>query len=342
MMGGGERYILSIASILSQKYEVYLWGDKDIAEKSSLIFDIILERVHFLPANLLRRQNLFNRFINLRQYNLFFYMTDGSLFFSGAGKNYLIIQSPLHIPKPSFLNSFKLANWHIICYSKFMETVIRTRLRDNIKLSTLAPCINIKSSKKQKKENIILSVGRFFPYPHDKKHDVLIRIFKKNLRKYFSDWQLVIAGGLTEEGGKKIFENLKGESVGFPIKIIANPSSSELVKLYQSSKLYWHAAGFGEDLDQYPEKAEHFGIAPIEAMAVGCVPLVFNGGGLKDIVQEAKGGYLWNSLEELVGKTVGLITNENLLNRQANLAKRKATDYFCDKFYEKLEKIIKR
>jgi len=342
MMGGGERYILSIASLLSQKYEVYLWGDEDILEKSRLTFNINLERVHLLSGDLLRRQNLFNRFMSLRQYNLFFYMTDGSLFFSGAGKNYLIIQSPLHIPRQSVLNSIKLLNYHLICYSKFMESIIRDRLGRKIRISTLAPCIDVKTNAKRKKENIILSVGRFFPYPHDKKHSVLVGIFKKNFEKHFSDWQLVIAGGLTEEGGNKIFEDLKKKSAGFPIKVIVNPSSAELVKLYQRTKLYWHAAGFGEDLVRYPERAEHFGITPLEAMANGAVPLVFNAGGLKDIVCEAQGGYLWNSPEELVDKTVHLITNEKLLNEQAIIAANVAKNYSCDTFYEKLEKIIER
>lgn len=340
MMGGGERYILSIASILSQKYEVYLYAGEDIGEKANSMLGINLDRVHFLPANLLHRQNVFERFINLRQYGLFFYMTDGSVFFSGAGKNCLIIQSPLHIPKKSFLNWVKLSNWQIICYSNFIKSAIQGKLGDKIKLSTLAPCINIKSGTKQKKENIILSVGRFFPYPHDKKHAVLIDLFKKNFKKYFSNWKLVIAGGLTEAGGKKMFEDLKKKSAGFPIEVVANLSSNQLTKLYQKSKLYWHAAGFGEDLAKYPEKAEHFGIAPIEAMAAGTIPLVYNGGGLKDTINDGEGGYLWNNLDELVQKSVNLINNEELLSQQQIKAYEKSADYSRDKFYEKLDKII--
>ena len=33
-----------------------------------------------------------------------------------------------------------------------------------------------------------------------------------------------------------------------------------------------------------PIKFEHFGIAPIEAISAGCIPVLFNGGGLNEIV----------------------------------------------------------
>ena len=33
-----------------------------------------------------------------------------------------------------------------------------------------------------------------------------------------------------------------------------------------------HAAGFGVDADEFPERLEHFGITPIEAASFGCIP----------------------------------------------------------------------
>lgn len=341
--GGGERYIFSIADTLSKKYATYLYADRVIKEESLDRFGISLDKVHFLSADLLEKQNLLKRYNSLRQYDLFIYMTDGSIFFSGAKKNLLVVQSPLHIPKSNFLNNLKLTNWQIICYSQFMKTIIQKNLGKNIKISTLAPCIDVSGNGKkiEKKENIILTVGRFFPYPHDKKQGVLINIFKHACKKYFSDWKLIIAGGFTEEGGRNILTQLKDMARGFPIEIMINLSASTLNKLYKKAKIYWHATGFGEDLEKYPERAEHFGIAPLEAMAHGAVPLVYNGGGLKDIIIDGKDGYLWSTSDELVKKTYNLITNDNKLFYEITVrAISKANQYSCDKFYAKLEKII--
>lgn len=342
ILGGGERYILTFATVLSKKYDVYLYADKDIGEMSSQRFSLPLTGIHFSNVDSIYKSNLFKRYKDLRPYELFFYMTDGSLFFSGARRNFLIIQSPLQVPNLSMLNRLKLANWQIICYSKFMEDIIRQRLGKSVKIYALAPGINIPRNElnEEKKENIILSVGRFFPFPHDKKHDMLIDAFKTYYDKYFQGWKLIIAGGLTEEGGREILNKLQSQSKGLPVEIYTNLSADNLTKLYSRAKIYWHAAGFGEDLHEYPEKAEHFGIAPLEAMANGVIPFVYYGGGLKDIIREGQGGYLWSTQEELVKKTSNLINDGRLLNRQRITASFKAKDYSSGRFYEKLEKII--
>lgn len=342
ILGGGERYILSIARALSRENEVYLYADKQIKKSSFEKFGIVLKRTHFLPVNILYKQNFLKRYYHLRQYDLFLYMTDGSIFFPGAKKNFLLIQSPLHIPEIDYKNRLKLSSWQIICYSQFMKDIISKRLGNRSKIFTLAPCIDLPNNKKlsDTKENIILSVGRFFPFPHNKKHLALIDIFKSGYDKYFYGWKLVIAGGLTEEGGRQILAQIKEKTKEFPIEIMVNLPSSKLLQLYQKAKIYWHAAGMGEDLEMYPEKAEHFGIAPLEAMAYGAVPVVFNGGGLKDIITDGQGGYLWNSKEELIDKTYSLIIDDKLWQQEGTKAKKEAENYTCDKFYEKLEKII--
>lgn len=341
IFGGGERYLLSIASALSKKADVFIYSDKDIAQKALSIFGISLKGVHFLPESFIRSQNILKRFISFRKYDLFFYMTDGSLFFSAAQQNFLIIQSPLHIPKLTLVNSLKLSNWHILCYSQYMKNIIEKKLGTAIKISILSPCIDLSINRyePEQKENIILSVGRFFQHPHDKKHDMLIDLFKAHYKNLFSGWRLIIAGGLTEEGGKSILADLEEKSKGLPVEILVNLPSAKLVELYQKAKIYWHAAGFGEDLNLYPERAEHFGIAPLEAMMSNVVPLLYNAGGLRDIVG-GQDDYLWNTREELTEKTVRLIQNDKLLSRLSEEAHEKALFFSCDKFYEKIDKVI--
>ena len=45
-----------------------------------------------------------------------------------------------------------------------------------------------------------------------------------------------------------------------------------------------HAAGFGVDADEFPERLEHFGITPIEAASFGCIPVVYGQGGPREVV----------------------------------------------------------
>lgn len=328
ILGGGERYLLTIAKMLSNDYEVFLFSDHALKDKARVTFNISLDKVHFLSN------------ASFKNFHIFFYMTDGSLFFPSAKKNFLIIQSPAHIPKFSLLNRLKLINWNILCYSQYMEKIIKGKLRKSATI--LPPCINIDRfrSNWREKENIILTVGRFFPYPHNKKHDLLIDVFKKNYQKYFSSWKLIIAGGLTEDSGKKILSDLKRKSTGFPIEILVNIPFSQLVKLYRLSKLYWHAAGFGEDIETHPERAEHFGITTLESMAAGCVPLVYDAGGQKDIVMNDQNGFLWSSEEELVNKTRLLINNTQLLQDLSKRAEKRVQNFSCAKFYEELDKLI--
>lgn len=343
IFGGGERFLLTIAEYLSKNNHVTLYTDRDIKNKSKEIFEIPLDRVIFIPTNSLYRQNLLKKYFSFRQYDLFFYMTDGSLFFSSSKRNFLIVQSPSHIPHNNLLNQLKLYNWKILCYSKFMKDIIEKKIiREAI---LLPPGIDAKIFQKglSNKKKVILTVGRFFKFPHSKKQDVLVEWFIKYYRSNFKGWRLVVAGGLTEGSGDEVVERIKKKARnGYPIELIINPSFLKLVELYKSSSIYWHAAGYDEDLKTHPERAEHFGITTLEAMAGGSVPVVFNAGGQREIVSNGQNGYLWSSEDELVEKTNLLISNSSLLNELSQKAKVYVENFSCNKFYEKLETIINR
>jgi len=45
-------------------------------------------------------------------------------------------------------------------------------------------------------------------------------------------------------------------------------------------------------------KGEHFGITIVEAMSAGCVPVVHDSGGPKEIVNGER-GFRWQNLEEI-------------------------------------------
>ena len=75
---------------------------------------------------------------------------------------------------------------------------------------------------------------------------------------------------------------LKQRAEGYPIDLLMDVPGPELRRLFQTATIFWHAKGYGVDPDVNPEHMEHFGIVVVEAMAAGCVPFVFAGGGQRE------------------------------------------------------------
>jgi glycosyltransferase involved in cell wall biosynthesis len=337
--GGGERYFLQIASTLSKYHDVFIFGDPKIREITFNILNLSLEKVNFIPATEITRRNFISRYFFTRGFNTFIFMTNGSTFFSGAARNFIIIQSPLHIPSDSLLTRMKMKSTEIICYSEFMKEIIIARLKRPA--IVFPPCIDLSVYRTAgtEKKNIILTVGRFFRQLHAKKQEKLVEIFIKNYDRYFQGWRLVVAGGLRENSGKKLVQQLKEQVRGYPVEIVVNAPSRELTGLYRSARMYWHATGFGEDLENHPEMAEHFGITILEAMAAKAVPLAFNAGGVRDIIDHKKNGYLWNTEKELVKYSSELCQMEAIREKLTLQAEIDVRRFSCTNLYEKLQAI---
>lgn len=335
ILGGGERYILSMASILADGHQVDVFGNQELQEKAQFFLGLDLKKVNFIPWITSKT----SRMIESRKYDRLFYVTDGSLFVSLARKNFLIVQVPQkNMYTWDFKIKAKLALWpNVLVYSKYVKNYIDRWWHTNALV--FPPAIDSSEFKTTQKENIILSVGRFFPLPHSKKQEALVAEFKNLYQKGLKDWKLILAGGVDKDG-EKYFQSVKDQAKGLPIELYPNVSREKLLQLYGSAKLYWHAAGFGEDLVEHPERAEHFGITTLEAMVSGCVPLVFPSGGQKEIVKNHTNGLYWESSKELGKKTLSLIKNQTLYNHLSNRAREKAKDYDIKKFAKKLTDLI--
>jgi hypothetical protein len=80
-MGGGERYMLSIAMHLSLTHQVTLFADASIAQQAKKFFGMDLGNITFIPPGQISASGQFNRFRTLSKFDVFFAMTDGSVFF---------------------------------------------------------------------------------------------------------------------------------------------------------------------------------------------------------------------------------------------------------------------
>ena len=126
----------------------------------------------------------------------------------------------------------------------------------------------------------VIYVARFIPI---KRHEIM-----KKLATDLPEYEFVSVGGLIE-GEKGWFEKFS-ENLPKNYMLNTNLPGSELIKTLHDSRVYVHLM-----------EGEHFGIAPIEALAGGCVTLVHNSGGMKEFIPEE---FRWESYGDLKEKIV--------------------------------------
>jgi len=329
-LGGGERFTASFIKVLADKgYVVDIeWKDKSLVRKIEDRFGITLKNTKVVKD--IKRGD---------GYDVCYWITDGSIPLLKSRNNILNFQEPFKgVNGDSLINRMKLVRINSsICYSKFVKKIIDKEYR--IKSKIVPPAIDIERFKSRKKENVILYVGRFSTLKQSKNQDVLIKVFKTMCDKGLKGWRLVLAGGV-EVGVGDFMEELKNLSEGYPVEIVESPTLKELESLYGKAKLFWSATGYGVDEIESPGKMEHFGITIVEAMSAKAIPLVFGGGGHKEIVKNGKSGYLWLTKKELTNKTLRLIKDKNLLNKMSKSALKSAERFGYERFEKKVLEII--
>lgn len=88
------------------------------------------------------------------------------------------------------------------------------------------------------------------------------------------------------------------------------------------------------------KKVEHFGISTIEAMSSQGVPVVVGKGGLKEIVEHGENGFLWQTEDELIGDTMKLIENKEMMAAMQKKARSRAQYFSKEKFAQTLKEMI--
>ena len=110
----------------------------------------------------------------------------------------------------------------------------------------------------------------------------------KKLAADLPSYEFVSVGGLIE--GEKGWFNKFSENLPQNYTLKTNLPGSDLVKMLHDSRVYVHLM-----------EGEHFGIAPIEGLASGCITLVHNSGGMKEFIPEE---FRWKSYDDLKEKIV--------------------------------------
>lgn len=342
-LGGGEKYMITIAKCLSENNKVSVfWNNKDDLNKVAKRFGLDISKI-VLEKNIFSSSYpIFKRCLESLKYDAIIVLSDGSIPFVLSKKLFIHFQQPfpaVRLSLKTILKKMKVTSF--FCNSNFTKSFIDKEFKINSKV--LYPPIDIKH-KIIKKENVILHVGRFRVINTSsddfKKQEIMIDTFKTIVDRGIRNWKFVLAIGLRQEDEYK-FANLQKGAKGYPIEFLININSEELVNIYSKSKIYWHASGYGENLDKNPELAEHFGISTVEAMGGGAVPVVINAGGQKEIVESNESGFLWNSLEEFMKKTIMLIKDPKLLDKMSKNAVKRSEAFSGKRFRNELKDIVR-
>ena len=372
-IGGSESMVAVLAEALSREHQVELLhhipalsADR-LAESSGTDLSNVRLRYfepdynpterHRDPRRRYEASRKWNAALS-EPYDLFIAVMHGKPPFCHADKGVLVVLYPTHtehyvqIRGKSLIRSalrrpfeYLYQNWE---WKKRMEgyqlkTAISdfsrlwTQRRWNIDCEVAHPPVD-NHFRHVEKASIILSVGRFAIEweGHTKKQLEMLTAFRQMDEEGLQDWEYFCVGGLRDApGNRAYFERLCSIGAEGRARVIANVKRDELKSLYERASIFWHAAGYGEDENVNPVLMEHFGIATVEAMAAGCVPVVINKGGQREIVEHGINGFLWNTLEELKEYTSVLISDGQLRARMSESARLRA------KFFSREEAVAK-
>lgn len=195
-----------------------------------------------------------------------------------------------------------------------------------------------------KRERSILYVGRVHP---EKGLELLLEAFQRLVEAGVSGWKLVIVGPAEFRfggGGTEYLTALQTrfQAIGGSVEWVGPIFDNEALKQYYDRSM----------LFVYPslaEKGETFGLAPLEAMARGCVPIVSDLACFRDFIEPNVNGYVFdhrtdqraqnlaNTIREVTVSLENLYTTQqNSLETATRFTIPKVAKLFLDDFQELL------
>jgi glycosyltransferase involved in cell wall biosynthesis len=311
--GGGERYLLTLATALTESHDVFL---ATLFPYSRLRLHGIgaelgldVSRLHMRQWGRIEREGPFD--VQVTMGNQICPDVDGC-----AAVNIYHCQFPFPQSRnPSDEEMARLETYDVLLVnSEYTALHSRAALcADRLPerpIHVLHPPVELLASG-EKQLHRILSVGRFFTGGHTKRQDLLIDAFKALCERSDDPLELHLAGSSTPNNdAMQYLSDLMAAAEGYPIHFHVNCSPSALRDLYASAAIYWHGTGLGVDLVANPSAAEHFGIAIVEAMSAGAVPFSLASGGIREVIRSGENGFLYRNQDDLVEQTLAFLRDD--------------------------------
>ncbi len=150
----------------------------------------------------------------------------------------------------------------------------------------------------EKRSNTIITVGRFVPH---KRIDLMIKLFRDYIKPKVPDSRLIVIGIPDVRYMDYYNEIYKLAEETRDVEVITKAlSEEEMIRYYSDSKVYVHL-----------RLGEHFGMAPVEAMSQGVIPVIPRASGLAELVTHSKDGFLFDNERELVEYVIQILNMDH-------------------------------
>lgn len=339
IVGGGEKHAFQLCDYFIKKgYELTIFWDVDLRKQLEEKLRLKLpEHITWLPK--LTTYSALQKMSVLRNFDVLVYVTDGSYFFSTAKQTLAFCMVPERkLYRMTAKNKLRTFRWKWVCNSQFTQQYLENW---GIDAKVIYPIVSITPSKPRKTQSgttlTFLSVGRFFTHLHSKRHDAAVAWFVSFITAHpaYAGSKLVLVGGLKKED-QKYFDSLRKFTINHPNVIFKpNVPSHELESWYLRADYYLHFAGWQVNESAHPERTEHLGITPLEAMAYGSIPFCYKSGGIREVVNDGENGFTFRSLEELSQKVIKVNRDPQWQARLREAGAKTVVDTFSDVAFEK-------
>ena len=354
MMGGGERVAIhSIIAALTEGHEVVLISEEFDVKKFEDFFgcDGLFSKIQrytyptfepFAPGFILYQRLRYYqkelRGLLLKDRNFQLVLSTQDVGFVGSERLAPLVQycyypeyflhleshpsSPLwtiyYWPATRFYRDRIRIVDQFLSVSEFTRNLIKARWGRESK-TLYPPCpVGSYTATNTSREDLVVTVGRFSP---EKRMHVFADIARS-----LPNFKFVIIGSISGQG-EKYYEWLRRNSPG-NVSFVLSPLR-KVRDILARAKVYVHCA-----------KNEHFGITIVEAMAAGCVPIVHDSGGPREIVTDDV-GYRWRASPEAVGQISGLFEDEELRQRLSKSASTRAHMFRPEAFESGFRRVLK-
>jgi glycosyltransferase involved in cell wall biosynthesis len=337
--GGGERATFALASALARqghRVDVFTIEEKvPTHERIQSFFGPGLDGFGIVsvagagPDRATRHAALRER---LAAYTVFVNHSAASDFPNPCPLGVYSVMFPFQAPGP-WLSTYQ----HFLCNSKFTEMYTRRRWGMGLNTTVIYPAADIGSAAPGNPDRAreILAIGRFNWRGHTKNQDALVDAFAAVAPRLPVGWTLVLLGKLnaeriTLERFAELERRCRKQTL--PVRFMLDASDDEKQAALARAAMLWHGTGIGYREPEDAARMEHFGIAIVEAMAFGAVPLCYHLGGPREIVDHGETGFLFRSLEELGDLTAALANDPERLREMSALARGRAKRFDRDAF----------
>lgn len=176
--------------------------------------------------------------------------------------------------------------------SKYVDRKVRW-IAPKANTQLIYNCVNLSDNNDVvPKENLILTVGLI-----DSEKTFLLKGIDTfiDVARLLPSYKFRIVGG-----AKEVLEKYTGEIPG-NLKIIGRINHQELVNYYKKAKIYCQFS-----------RSESFGVAIVEAMSFGCVPVVTNVGGMPEVTVNT--GTISNRNIQEIAEKIKIIIQKEIEN----------------------------